>query len=129
MAMRFRGGGVGHKSTRKATDCFLSDRDRRDLQASMENEAEDDKEDPSNVEVLPDDEDQEPEARMKEMAGRMRIGLCKAWPEAMSQARPGHNDGFTTALAWLFFKKAKAKPSGRGFSGQYNQKNYINIKL
>ena len=62
--MRFRGGGVGHKSTtRKATDCFLSDRDRRDLQASMENEAEDDEEDPSNVEVLPDDEDQEPEAQ------------------------------------------------------------------
>ena len=66
----------------------------------MENEAEDDKEDPSNVEVLPDDEDQEPEARMKEMAGRMRIGLCKAWPEAMSQAKLDQNDGFMRALAW-----------------------------
>jgi hypothetical protein len=28
MVMRFRGGGVGHKSTRNATDQFLDDRDR-----------------------------------------------------------------------------------------------------
>jgi hypothetical protein len=28
MIMRFRGGGVGHKSTRTATDQFLGDRDR-----------------------------------------------------------------------------------------------------
>jgi hypothetical protein len=28
--MRYRGGGVGHKSTRKATDWFLSDRDKLD---------------------------------------------------------------------------------------------------
>jgi hypothetical protein len=28
MIMRFRGGGVGHKSTRAATDQFLDDRDR-----------------------------------------------------------------------------------------------------
>ncbi|KAG1840499.1 hypothetical protein DFJ58DRAFT_718370 [Suillus subalutaceus] len=30
MMMRFRGGGVGHKSTRQATDWFLSDRDKLD---------------------------------------------------------------------------------------------------
>jgi hypothetical protein len=30
LMMRFRGGGVGHKSTRKATDFFKSDRDRLD---------------------------------------------------------------------------------------------------
>lgn len=30
--MRFRGGGVGHKSTREATDFFKKDRDRLDKQ-------------------------------------------------------------------------------------------------
>jgi hypothetical protein len=30
MLMRYRGGGVGHKSTRAATDTFLKDRDRKD---------------------------------------------------------------------------------------------------
>ena len=30
--MRFRGGGVGHKSTREATDLFRKDRDRLDMQ-------------------------------------------------------------------------------------------------
>ena len=29
--MRFRGGGVGHKSTREATDQFLQDRDHLDV--------------------------------------------------------------------------------------------------
>lgn len=32
--MRFRGGGVGHKSTRNATDFFKSDRDKLDLMVS-----------------------------------------------------------------------------------------------
>ena len=32
--MRFRGGGVGHKSTREATDCFKKDRDRLDVPKS-----------------------------------------------------------------------------------------------
>ena len=32
LMMRFRGGGVGHKSTRAATDFFKSDRDRLDVQ-------------------------------------------------------------------------------------------------
>ncbi|KAF6741116.1 hypothetical protein DFP72DRAFT_834947 [Ephemerocybe angulata] len=31
MFMRYRGGGVGHKSTRRATDFFLNDRDKLDL--------------------------------------------------------------------------------------------------
>ncbi|KAF9537290.1 hypothetical protein CPC08DRAFT_771329 [Agrocybe pediades] len=31
MFMRFRGGGVGHKSTRDAVDVFLRDRDQEDL--------------------------------------------------------------------------------------------------
>jgi hypothetical protein len=30
--MRFRGGGVGHKSTREATNHFRMDRDKRDVQ-------------------------------------------------------------------------------------------------
>ena len=33
MAMRFRGGGVGHSSTRAATNSYLTDRDRLDLGA------------------------------------------------------------------------------------------------
>ena len=32
--MRFRGGGIGHKSTRNATDFFKNDRDLSDLIAS-----------------------------------------------------------------------------------------------
>lgn len=32
MLMRYRGGGVGHKSTRAATNIFLKDRDRLDMQ-------------------------------------------------------------------------------------------------
>jgi hypothetical protein len=32
--MRFRGGGVGHKSTREATNFFKKDRDKLDLQKS-----------------------------------------------------------------------------------------------
>ena len=36
MAMRFRGGGVGHTSTRAATNTFLSDRDFLDLGAARD---------------------------------------------------------------------------------------------
>ena len=36
MAMRFRGGGVGHTSTQAATDTFLSDRDCLDLGAASD---------------------------------------------------------------------------------------------
>ena len=34
--MRFRGGGVGHKSTRQATDFFKNDRHNSDLQDRLE---------------------------------------------------------------------------------------------
>jgi len=34
--MRFRGGGVGHKSTREATDAFKKDRDLIDERAQLE---------------------------------------------------------------------------------------------
>jgi hypothetical protein len=45
MMMRYRGGGVGHKSTRDATNWFLNDRDRLDLttaddEEDLESEAE-----------------------------------------------------------------------------------------
>jgi hypothetical protein len=36
MAMRFRGGGVGHTSTRAATNTFLSDRDIIDLEVARD---------------------------------------------------------------------------------------------
>jgi len=34
--MRFRGGGVGHKSTREATDSFKKDRDQLDIKSDIE---------------------------------------------------------------------------------------------
>ena len=37
--MRFRGGGVGHKSTREATDSFKKDRDQLDIKSNTEDEA------------------------------------------------------------------------------------------
>jgi hypothetical protein len=36
--MRFRGGGVGHKSTREATDSFKKDRDQLDVKSDIEND-------------------------------------------------------------------------------------------
>jgi hypothetical protein len=36
LMMRFRGGGVGHKSTRAATDFFKQDRDRLDTNVTTE---------------------------------------------------------------------------------------------
>lgn len=40
--MRFRGGGVGHASTRKATDFFRQDRDIHDMRRATNVESEDD---------------------------------------------------------------------------------------
>ncbi len=37
MMMRYRGGGVGHKSTRNATNVFLADRDPLDYPADQPN--------------------------------------------------------------------------------------------
>jgi len=36
--MRFRGGGVGHKSTREATDSFKKDQDQLDVKSDIEND-------------------------------------------------------------------------------------------
>lgn len=36
LMMRFRGGGVGHKSTREATDSFKKDRDWLDVKSDIE---------------------------------------------------------------------------------------------
>ena len=63
--MRFRGGGIGHKSTREATDWFLQDRDILDLmddkQPDMETHSDfDDKDDGEEGNLSVDgDEDQE----------------------------------------------------------------------
>jgi hypothetical protein len=43
--MRFRGGGVGHKSTRGATDFFKNDRDRLDKRTVTATHVEDGDED------------------------------------------------------------------------------------
>lgn len=56
--MRFRGGGVGHKSTREATDFFKKDRDQLDMKSNTESNTED-VEDEAMPEILvpePDDE-------------------------------------------------------------------------
>jgi len=51
--MRFRGGGVGHKSTREATDFFKKDRDRLDKI--------DDEEDTEEIEDKDEPEDSGPD--------------------------------------------------------------------
>lgn len=67
MAMRFRGGGVGHKSTRVATDSFLTDRDRLDCQVgTMGNEAEDNDDGCSDGEGQPADDTIDDDKRMDE---------------------------------------------------------------
>lgn len=40
MVMRFRGGGVGHKATRAATDTFKKDRDKLDNERQRDNQPE-----------------------------------------------------------------------------------------
>ena len=67
MAMRFRGGGVGHKSTRVATDSFLTDRDRLDCQVgTMGNEAEDNDDGCSDGEGQPANDTIDDDKRMDE---------------------------------------------------------------
>jgi hypothetical protein len=67
MMLRFRGGGVGHKSTRAATDCFKKDRDRLDIinndsESEELNESDaDDSEMLSDDEILDEDHDEEEE--------------------------------------------------------------------
>jgi hypothetical protein len=58
MIMRFRGGGVGHTSTRAATNIFKADRDIRDIMESHHREEEQGAPvtDLSNVEEQEDDE-------------------------------------------------------------------------
>ena len=98
--MRFRGGGVGHKSTREATDYFLSDRDALDKGKSREMEPgegqpvmvfEDDEDAGARVgeetqileneesdygyaEIDSDDEDWEPEGLDEELDGEPDLG-------------------------------------------------------
>ena len=58
--MRFRGGGVGHKSTREATDCFKNDRDKLDLRIDINDDevlAEDLEPEPSEKEIGEDEEE------------------------------------------------------------------------
>ena len=67
--MRFRGGGVGHKSTREATNLFKMDRDRLDIGATLDSddcdmaiEFDDDSDEPENNEIVNEDTvDQEEE--------------------------------------------------------------------
>jgi hypothetical protein len=58
--MRFRGGGVGHKSTREATDFFRKDRDRLDTAQSNIPENGEDSSKQEELEMEDDlDEDEE----------------------------------------------------------------------
>ena len=67
--MRFRGGGVGHKSTREATNLFKMDCDRLDIGATLDSddcdmaiEFDDDSDEPENNEIVNEDTvDQEEE--------------------------------------------------------------------
>lgn len=65
MFMRYRGGGVGHKSIREATRCLLDDHDKLDsqpftLQGNHESPFAEDAEDSGNDDVLMD-ESRDPE--------------------------------------------------------------------
>jgi len=76
MMMRFRGGGVGHKSTREATNCFLPDRDALDKGKTREMElveeqprivfSEDDEELDEVIEPAGSDSDSEQEMQILE---------------------------------------------------------------
>ena len=67
--MRFRGGGVGHKSTQEATNLFKMDRDRLDIGATLDSDDcdmaikfDDDSDEPENNEIVNEDTvDQEEE--------------------------------------------------------------------
>ncbi|KAF8802003.1 hypothetical protein BYT27DRAFT_7226594 [Phlegmacium glaucopus] len=50
MMMRYRGGGVGHKSTRDATNKFLTDRDRLDIPTTTNDDTNSDSESDKSVE-------------------------------------------------------------------------------
>jgi hypothetical protein len=56
--MRFRGGGVGHKSTREATDFFKKDRDQMDIVTGVDSGAKvvaeeaDDDDEPENSTIV-----------------------------------------------------------------------------
>jgi hypothetical protein len=63
--MRFRGGGVGHKSTREATDFFKNDRDPLDVKVSTPVSDEEDNEEeegPNDLEEIRMDEVNDSEA-------------------------------------------------------------------
>ena len=55
--MRFRGGGVGHKSTREATDFFKRDRDPLDVPRQANTN---DEENTEEWEEIEDDADEDP---------------------------------------------------------------------
>jgi hypothetical protein len=56
LVMRFRGGGVGHKSTRDATDFFKNDRDPLDLKVSVSDSESEEEEISNPVEEIEPDE-------------------------------------------------------------------------
>lgn len=59
--MRYRGGGVGHKSTREATNHFLKDRRPEDLKRNMPMNSEDENEETGGEEEEVEEETQSPE--------------------------------------------------------------------
>jgi hypothetical protein len=66
--MRFRGGGVGHKSTREATDFFKQDRDQMDIVTGVDSGAKvvaepqaDDDDEPENSTIVEEAIDEEEE--------------------------------------------------------------------
>ncbi|KAJ3512102.1 hypothetical protein NLJ89_g3716 [Agrocybe chaxingu] len=59
LMMRFRGGGVGHNSTRQATDFFKKDRDNLDVVRGDGEEGQEDEEDNDSKNNKDEDEDEE----------------------------------------------------------------------
>ncbi|KAF8165838.1 hypothetical protein B0H34DRAFT_856090 [Crassisporium funariophilum] len=101
MMMRFRGGGVGHASTRNATNLFLSDRHPTDLQPDLDaSEREPSTDIDSEQEYGPEernrsstgidnDEDNDELARKEKVAGKRRNVVY----DSEDEERPLNNDG------------------------------------
>jgi len=101
MMMRFRGGGVGHASTRNATNRFLSDRHPTDLQPDLDaSEREPSTDIDSEQEYGPeernrsstgidDNEDDDELARNEKVAGKRRNVVY----DSEDEERPLNNDG------------------------------------
>jgi hypothetical protein len=87
LIMRFRGGGVGHKSTREATDSFKKDRDQLDIESNVSNV-----EDVENNETMPEILVSEPGEGKVEEGEEEDYGYAAATDSEMDESTMGDGD-------------------------------------